>query len=93
MQEVELPSAGKLLTYTIVRKGPAEFSGQEPYAVGLVELGEGVRVLAQLTDVALDDIRLGMDLEAVLRRYREDSNDGIILYGIKFRPKLSGNTT
>lgn len=88
-QEVQLPRVGKLLTYTLTRKGPVEFKGQEPYAVGLVDLGGGVRVLSQLTDVVLNDIKPGMELEATLRRYREDSDEGIILYGIKFRPMLA----
>jgi len=88
-EEVQLPRVGKLVSYTIIRKGPNEFKGQEPYAVGLIDLVNGVRVLSQLTDLSLGDIRLGMELEATLRRYREDSDEGIILYGIKFRPSLA----
>jgi len=87
-EEFQLPRVGRVLTYTVIRKGPVEFSGQEPYIVAMVELGENMRILSQLTDVSPEDVKTGMEVEAVLRKYREDSDDGVILYGIKFRPRL-----
>jgi len=37
-----------------------------PHPVGLVELEEGVRLVAPLTGVPIDQIRMGMALEAVI---------------------------
>ena len=88
MQEVELPRKGKLITYTIIRRPPTEFEDQDPFAVGIVELQNGVRVLSQLTDIELKDVHSGMKLEAVLRKYRQEGEAGLIIYGIKFRPLL-----
>lgn len=86
--EVELPRKGKVISYTIIRSPPSDFSHYAPYPVALVELDDGTRVIAQLTDVNLNDIRVGMEVEAVFRKYREQGEDGIIEYGIKFRPIL-----
>ncbi|MEJ2051749.1 MAG: OB-fold domain-containing protein, partial [Calditrichota bacterium] len=59
-----------------------------PYIVGLVDLEEGVRMTAQLTDIQKEQIKIGMDLEMVIRQIYEDSSRGPILYGYKFRPPL-----
>ena len=54
--------------------------------MGLIELDDGTRIIAQVTDTDVNDIKDGIRLEAVFRRYREQGKDGIIEYGIKFRP-------
>ncbi|RLE83588.1 MAG: transcriptional regulator [Thermoprotei archaeon] len=87
-KEVELPREGKVITYTVIRAPPADFTQYAPYPIALVELKDGTRVIAQLTDVNIEDIRTGMSVEAVFRKYREQGEDGIIEYGIKFRPLL-----
>lgn len=88
LKPVELPKRGRVLTYTVIRHPPRGFQGREPYVIGVVELEGGARVLAQITDVDPEEVRVGMEVEAVFRRYREQSPDGIIEYGIKFRPRL-----
>jgi len=75
---------GKLFSYSEIFIAPEGFEG--PYPIGLIELEEGPRVLAQLTDVESDDLRIGMPVEMVVRKVTEDSSDGVILYGYKFRP-------
>jgi uncharacterized OB-fold protein len=59
-----------------------------PYAVALVKLDEGPLVTAQLTDVTPDEVEIGMPVEMVTRKIREFGEDGIIVYGYKFRPSL-----
>jgi len=86
LEAVELPRRGRVLTYTVIRHPPRGFEGQSPYVIAVVELEGGARMLAQLTDVNPEDVRIGMEVEAVFRRYREQSSDGIIEYGMKFRP-------
>ncbi len=80
----ELSGEGELLAYTIIRHPPKGFEGQAPYAIGIVQLKEGVRVLAQITDCDPAELREGAKVEAVMRRIREDG--GFIEYGYKFRP-------
>ena len=40
------------------------FKDELPYAVAMVELEEGVKMLGRLTDCAVEDVRVGMKLEA-----------------------------
>jgi uncharacterized OB-fold protein len=56
--------------------------------VALVELEEGVRVTAQLTDVEPDEVEIGMPVEVVTRRIQEKGPHGYLVYGYKFRPVL-----
>ncbi|MFD6280044.1 Zn-ribbon domain-containing OB-fold protein [Streptomyces sp. NPDC060209] len=63
-----LKGAGTLWTWTVQRYAPksppyeAPPGGFEPFAVGYVELAEGVRVAAVLEVDDLDDIRIGMPM-------------------------------
>jgi uncharacterized OB-fold protein len=43
---------------------------------------------AHLTDVDPEDVRIGMPVEMVTRKVKEDGQEGQILYGYKFRPLL-----
>jgi uncharacterized OB-fold protein len=48
---------GTVFSFAEVAQAPRGFSG--PYLVAMVELEEGVRVTAQLTDVDPDDVEIG----------------------------------
>lgn len=52
-----------------------------------MELEDGTRLVAQITDVNIDELKIDMDLEQVFRKISEDGDSGIIQYGVKFRPK------
>lgn len=91
LEEIELPRKGKLITFTVVRSPPAGYERYAPYVLGVIELENGVKVIAQLTDVDINEVHTGMEVEAVFRKYRENSESGIIEYGIKFRPILKGS--
>lgn len=45
---VEASGKGKIHSYTIVHRAPPPFQGQAPYAVGLIELEEGVRMISRI---------------------------------------------
>jgi uncharacterized OB-fold protein len=83
---VKLPEKGIIEYFTIVRTPPTEFKEYAPYVLAIVKLEDGTRVLAQITDVEPNEVYEGMEVEAVLRKYREQGSNGIIEYGIKFRP-------
>src|ERR1700728_175516 len=46
----ELSPHGTLWAWTAVTAPPPGYQGQTPYGVGVVELPEGIRVIAQLTE-------------------------------------------
>ncbi|MEJ2049805.1 MAG: Zn-ribbon domain-containing OB-fold protein [Calditrichota bacterium] len=81
-----LDRQGKLISYTIIHVAPSKFSGQTPYAVGIVELKDGVRLLAQIADCDLKHIKTGMSLRIEFRRISEEGKAGIINYGYKCVP-------
>lgn len=45
-----------------------------PYAIGLIELAEGVRIISNVVDVPYDKVRIGMPVELEFRSY--DDEDG-----------------
>lgn len=78
---------GTVWSYTTLTDAPAGFEAQAPYAVALVKLDEGPVVTAQLTDLAGQAPEIGMPVEMVTRRLRDDGDErGMIVYGYKFRP-------
>jgi uncharacterized OB-fold protein len=60
---VELPRTGTLLTYTIIHVAPTQFQNMAPYAVGIVQLENGVKIPGTIKEVPLDKIRVGMQLK------------------------------
>jgi uncharacterized OB-fold protein len=82
---------GEIFSYTVMHDAPAGFELTTPYTVALVKLEEGPVVTAQLTDLGEEAVKIGMPVEMVTRRLREDGDErGILVYGYKFRPLLAG---
>jgi len=50
-------------------------------------------VAAQLTDVEGETIEIGMPVEMVTRKLRDDGSKGTIVYGYKFRPVIMSADT
>lgn len=87
LSDVSLPRRGRVVTYTIVYATPPDRREKTPTVVGLIDLGV-TRVIAEITDVDVSELREGMEVEAVFRKLREDGSTGLIVYTIKFRPAL-----
>lgn len=60
---IELENRGKLLTYTIIYVAPEKFQSAAPYAFGIIELGNDVRLPGMIQGVKHEDIRVGMELK------------------------------
>jgi len=86
-EKVILPDTGKILTYTVIRVAPSQFTDQAPYAVGIAELSNGVRLLAQIADCDVEKIEVGMEVRIEFRRIQTDGHHGVLSYGYKFVPK------
>lgn len=72
-----------------MNNAPVGFESGLPYTVALVKLDEGPTVTAQLTDVGEHKVEIGMPLEMVTRRVKEDGDErGMLIYGYKFRPVM-----
>ncbi len=81
-----LSPRGTLQSFSQVTTPPADFKAMAPYCIGLIELDEGPRLVAQLTDVTPKDLHIGMRVHGVLRKLFAHKK-GIIHYGIKFVPE------
>ena len=86
-QKTKLAGTGKLVTHTIIRVAPQQFEDQTPYAVGIAELDDGVRLTAQVVDCDFADLKVGMRVKIEFRKVSEDGAAGIIHYGYKFVPE------
>ncbi|MBI9045750.1 MAG: Zn-ribbon domain-containing OB-fold protein [Anaerolineaceae bacterium] len=78
---------GQVYSFTTMHDAPSGYQENTPYVVALVELEEGPIVTAQLTDLEDDFVEIGMPVEMVTRKLRDDGDEsGIVVYGYKFRP-------
>ena len=97
MNTSEFLFSGKGIIYSWTRVerdyAPAGFVDQAPYYVSLVDLVEGPRVTAMLSDLdtflPVDErIKIGQPVEMVTRKLSQDGERGMIVYGYKFRPVI-----
>jgi hypothetical protein len=82
-ENIRLNPEGKLLTYTIIRVASDIFSLQTPFAVGIIELKDGVRLTVQIADIELDKVKIGMSLKLVFRKIQDEGASGLHCYGYK----------
>ena len=83
-----LSGLGEVYSFSTMYNVPRGYEGQAPYTVALIKLDDGPMVTAQLTDVDSADVQIGLRVEMVTRKLREDGDEGQIIYGYKFRPVL-----
>jgi uncharacterized OB-fold protein len=86
-ETIVLPDAGKIVTYTIIRVPPQPFSDQAPYAVGIIELDNGVRLTGQIVDCAFEELKIGRRVKIEFRKIYQEGEAGVIYYGYKFVPE------
>lgn len=80
---------GEVFSYTVMHDAPTGYDENTPYTVAVVKLQEGPMVTAQITDLGEQPMEIGMPVEMVTRKIREDGNErGMLVYGYKFRPML-----
>ena len=79
---------GIVYSFSTVYSPLAQFEDVAPYIVALIDLEEGPRITAQLTDVSSNDVEIGMPVEMVIRKISEFGSHGVILYAYKFRPPI-----
>ena len=90
MDEVVLSNRGTLWTYTFIQyQPPGDYRGPSnpfiPFVEGLVELPEGIRVLAPVKECDFDRVRIGMPLELVVHELFQDG-DGNPVVAFYYKP-------
>lgn len=93
-EPIMLPRQGTLWSWTVQRYRPKTppYAGPEdftPFALGYVELPGAVIVEAPFTNVAFEDLKIGMDLETVLIPLNTDAQ-GRTIRTFAFAPVKEG---
>jgi uncharacterized protein len=88
LKDIKLSRRGTINTFTIIMQQPGGnyYHGPVPYAIGVVELPEGVYVETPLKADRLEDLTVGMEVELVIEKIWEDQATGTELIGFKFQP-------
>ena len=82
-ETMKLSDEGKLQTFTVVRVSSDKFSKETPFAVGIVELNDGVKITTQIADADVDELKVGQRVKLVFRKIQDDGRAGIHCYGYK----------
>ena len=82
----KLAQTGKVMSWTVIRNAPLGYERFTPYVIALIELDDGVRILSQVVDIEVEEVKTGMKVEYTFRKVTEDGQAGLIQYGYKFRP-------
>ncbi len=77
---------GSVYSFATVSDAPTGFEENTPYTIAIVKLEEGPLVTAQLTDLGNQPVGIGTPVEMVTRRLRSEGDQGMLIYGYKFRP-------
>jgi len=89
IEDAELGPRGKLWSVAVQHYAPpAPVKYDEPftpYAIGLVDLPEGLRLLSRLSTTSLESLRIDSEVELVLEKLCTDK-DGNDVITWKFRP-------
>ncbi len=86
--DFQFSGRGEVYSHTTVHNPPEGYQEMAPYTVALVKLEEGPLITAQLTDVESDEVKIGLPVEMVTRKLQTQGDEGLIIYGYKFRPRL-----
>jgi len=89
IEEVTLSRTGRLYSYSVLYyQPPPPFLASSPYEprpIAEVEISEGLRLIAPMTQCNLEDIKIGMELEMIADKLYVDE-EGNEIIGWKFRP-------
>ena len=84
----QFKGAGSLWSFSELYQLQRGFPKDLPMLVGLVELDEGPIILSQITDAEPKELVIGLRVEMVTRLIRSMGEEGLRVYGYKFRPEV-----
>lgn len=86
LEPIQLSRKGKLYSYTIVHMPSEHF--EPPYAVGWIELPEGVKIFSQIRGWQEHPLEIGMDMTLHFEKLWDEEEKEVI--GYVFRPSVNG---
>lgn len=85
-EKVKLADEGIVKSFTVIRVAPTGFEDEVPYAVGIVELKDGLSTMMQITDCETEELNIGMPVRVEFRRVQAEGDAGVLMYGYKAVP-------
>ena len=82
METIRLGNRGRLYSFTMSHMSSTRFL--PPYAVGWIDLAEGIRILSPLKKTEGQELQIGMEMELVIDKLWQEGNRRIV--GYKYRP-------
>jgi len=82
-EQVTLPSDGKLVTYTAIHVPASNFKDEAPIVYAVIELEDGTKISAQVTDCDSDELQAGAPVKLEFRLVQRDGESGVLCYGYK----------
>jgi len=82
LEEIQLGRRGRIHTFTICRMPVADLKA--PYAIGYVDLPEGVRVFTRISGWEEKGLEIGMEMEMETGRLYEAEGEAVVAY--QFHP-------
>ncbi|WP_051742217.1 bifunctional MaoC family dehydratase N-terminal/OB-fold nucleic acid binding domain-containing protein [Streptomyces xylophagus] len=70
---IEASGEGSVYSYVVMHHPPFP-AFAPPYAVGLIELAEGVRIVSNVVGVPYDKVRIGLPVRLEFQRYDDDED-------------------
>ena len=74
LQWREVSGKGAVHSFTIAEAPAAGFEGKTPYVIAMVELDEGVRIMANLIKIAPDQVEAGMRVKLAWEKLSDEIN-------------------
>jgi len=78
MKEIALGRYGKLYSYTVSFLPSTHF--EAPYAVGYIDLAEGIRVFAPLKMLEEKPFKVGMEMQIAVEKLWQEGDKEVIGY-------------
>ncbi len=85
LSDSKMSETGKIVSYSQVFVAPSGFEHETPYFLAVVELDNKATLLTQIVDSKPETVKEGAKVEMVFRKIYEDSPEGAIAYGYKFK--------
>jgi len=86
-ESVKLAGTGEVYSYTVLQDPPQGYQHQAPFVLAYVKLDDGPVITAQLTDLDAEP-QIGDRVEMVTRKLTTEGENGLIVYGYKFRKQI-----
>ncbi|MCS7116506.1 MAG: Zn-ribbon domain-containing OB-fold protein [Nitrososphaerota archaeon] len=72
MEWIELSNEATIETFTYVTTKPLTFQRDPPYIIAIGRLKEGIRILARLTGMRPEEVKIGMKAKLVIKMISDD---------------------